>query len=874
MTGPVSGPSNGSPKRRRVRIAVVSVVGVVVLAVVAATVFTVWSVRRPFPDYSARVEIPRLVGDVEVIRDEFGIPHIYGDTPEDLIRAQGYIHAQDRFWEMDFRRHVTSGRLAELFGADLVETDAVVRTMGWRRVAQEELPLLAPQTRHYLDAYADGVNAWLDGRAGGGLSFAYTLLGVTGGDTRPERWTAVDSLAWLKAMAWDLRGNMEDEIERAVASATLSPEQVEQLYPENESALTAPIVGDDELADVTADTVVTGAGEEVPLPPAAVPVLPSAALGALASVRDAADALPAMVGSGEGVGSNSWVVGGEHTAGGAPLLANDPHLAPGMPSIWYQVGLHCRVLSPECPLDVAGFSFSGVPGVVIGHNHRIAWGFTNLSPDVTDLYLEKTRGDDYLVGDEWVPMETREETIAVAGGDDVTITVRSTRHGPVMSDHEDTLAQVGTDAPVDDDAPSRGGGYAVALRWTALEPGGTANAIVMLNQATDWDSFRAAAAEFEVPSQNLVYADVDGNIGYQSPGTIPVRPEGSDGRYPAPGWTDDHEWLGYVPFDDLPSVFNPDDGVIVTANQPVTGPSYPYLLTEDFDYGQRATRIAERLAEAIDSGDPIDADTMTSIQMDTHNALGPILVPYLLDRDVPGGYYGDGLRLLDDWDYTQETDSAAAAYFNAVWKALLQRTFADDLPDDFPITGEGRYFEVVRRLLETPDDPFWDDVTTADVVETRDDILDLAIRDARDDLTQRQGKDPSTWGWGRLHALTLTDQTFGTSGIGLVEWMVNRGPVEVGGGSSVVHANGWDPSGDDYTTTWVPSMRMVVDLGDLDASTWIDLTGVSGHPYHDHYGDQTELWATGGRLPMRWDADAIRDAGVDTATLVPREPTN
>ena len=857
--------------RRRVTIGVVVVTAVVVLAVLATTVFATWSVRRPYPDYSGTVEIPRLVGEVEIIRDEHGIAHIYGDTPEDLLRAQGYVHAQDRFWEMDFRRHVTAGRLAELFGEDLVATDAVVRTMGWRRVAREELPLLEPQTRRYLDAYADGVNAWLNDRAGGGLAFAYTLLGLTGGDTRPEPWTAVDSLAWLKAMAWDLRGNMEDEIGRAVLSAALPPERIEQLYPDNPSASTTPIVSDDELGGITADTMIVPGGEEVALPPSAG--VQSEALAALRSVQGAVDALPALVGNGAGIGSNSWVIGGEHTAGGAPLLANDPHLAPSMPSIWYQVGLHCREITPECPLDVAGFSFSGLPGVVIGHNHRIAWGFTNLGPDVTDLYLEKTRGDEYLVGEEWQPMDVREETITVADGDDVTITIRSTRHGPILSDHDDVLEQVGMDAPVELGAPSRNRGYAVALRWTALEPGGTANAIAAMNQATDWDSFRAAAAQFEVPAQNLVYADVDGNIGYQAPGKIPVRAAGSDGRYPAPGWTDDHEWLGYIPFEDLPSVFNPPDGVIVTANQPAAGPSYPHLLTDDFNYGQRADRIAELLGDALASAEPVDADTMTTIQMDTHNALGPILVPYLLDLDIPGGYYGDGLRLLQDWDYGQPADSAPAAYFNAVWKAVLDLTFADELPDGLPIDGSGRWYEVMRHLLADPEDQFWDDAETPRI-ETRDDILNEAVRIARDDLTRRQGKKPDTWAWGRLHALTLTDQTFGTSDIGLVEWMVNRGPVEVGGGTDIVQATGWDASSDDYTTTWVPSMRMVVDLGDLDASRWIDLTGVSGHPYHPHYGDQTDLWAAGRTLPMRWDEESIRSAGVDITTLVPREPTD
>lgn len=833
--------------------------GVVVLALVAATALSVWSVRRPFPEYDGTAEVPRLSGDVEIIRDANGIPQIYADTAEDLFRAQGYVTAQDRFWEMDFRRHVTSGRLSELFGEDQVETDAFVRTLGWREVAEQELPLLSPDTRRYLESYADGVNAWLDGRSGGELGLAYTLLGLTGGDTAPEKWTPVDSLAWLKAMAWDLRGNLEDEVDRALLAADLPGERVEQLYPPLSDQISAPIVPDADLTTSSA-SVSPAAAERAGLD----------ALDAIRSASDALDAAPALLGTGDGIGSNSWVLDGSKTETGEPMLANDPHLAPAMPSVWYQVGLHCRDVGPRCPFEVAGFSFAGVPGVVIGHNGQIAWGFTNLGADVTDLYLEKVEGDSYLLGDEKIALRRRTETIEVAGGDDVTITVRSTVHGPLISDHDDQLREVGAVAPVGtSDPPERGDGYAVALRWTALEPGHTADAIFALDRATDWNTFRAAASIFEVPSQNLVYADVEGNIGYQAPGRIPIRRSG-DGRYPVPGWTGENEWTGYVPFDALPSLLNPDDGMIVTANQRVTGPAYPYLLSDDVDYGHRAGRIRHLLEEATSGGSDVDADTMADIQLDTYNAAAEILVPYLRDMEVPEGYYGDGLRLLTDWDYSQPPDSAAAAYFNAVWRSLLELTFHDELPEDQWPDGGGRWFEVVRTLLGSPHDLYWDDISTEGIVETRDDILVQAVLDARDEMTRLQGKNPDTWSWGRLHALTLTDETFGTSGIGLVEAMVNRGPFDVGGGTSVVQANGWDAA-EGYETDWVPSMRMIVDLADLDASRWIDLTGVSGHPYQEHYGDQTELWRTGRTLPMLWDHERIREAGEHTFTLTAPE---
>ncbi|HET6919620.1 MAG TPA: penicillin acylase family protein [Jiangellaceae bacterium] len=844
--------------RRRLTIWFAVIVGVVVLALIAGTAFVFWSVRRPFPVYDGTITLPALSGAVEVVRDEHGIPHIYANTAEDLFRAQGYVHAQDRFWEMDFRRHVTAGRLSELFGEEQVDTDTFIRSMGWRRIAAQELPLLNPATRRYLEAYAEGVNGWLGGRTGGELGFAYTLLGLTGGDNTPDPWRPVDSLAWFKAMAWDLRSNMDDEIDRALLAADLPVDRIEQLYPAYPYDRNAPIVDD---AYLSGGRMPATAPTDRDVDPARA--FPAGTTAALRSIAKIASSVPDLLGDGPGVGSNSWVVDGSKTTSGAPLLVNDPHLEPAMPSVWYQVGLHCRTVSAECPFEVDGFSFSGVPGVVIGHNDRIAWGFTDLRPDVTDLYLEKIDGDSYLVGDMMVPMDTREETIVVSGGDPVTVNLRSTRHGPLLSDHDSELRDVGQDAPVEPDAPSRGDGYGVALRWTALEPGRTADALFLLNAAEDWTSFRKAASLFDVPAQNIVYADVEGTIGYQAPGKIPIRRSG-DGRWPVPGWTEAHEWVGYIPFAALPSVREPDEQFVVTANQPVTSEAYPFLLTDDFDYGQRAQRIRELIGKA----GPLDADAMVDIQMDMYNSNAVTLVPALLDVGESAGYYRDGLDLLRDWDYTQPADSAAAAYFNAVWRNLLRLTFHDELTDGVQPSGGGRWFEVVRNLLEAPDDPYWDDVSTDDVVERRDTILRQAIRDGRDEMTRIQGKDPAKWAWGRMHALTMRDAAFGSSGIGPIEALVNRGSVEVGGGESIVQATGWTaPSG--FATDKVPSMRMVVDLGDLDRSRWIDLTGVSGHPYHDHYGDQTELWRTGETLPMRWDQTAIRDAAVDTLRLTP-----
>lgn len=838
--------------------AVAGIAALVVLLLVVTVAFTL----RPVPSTTGEVEVPGLGAEVEVVRDAHGIPQLYADTDADLLRAQGYVHAQERFFEMDVRRHVTSGRLSELFGEDGLETDKVIRTMGWRRVAEQELAILDAETRAALASYAEGVNAYIESHGPTEMAVEYTLLAVTGLSYEPEPWTPVDSLAWLKAMAWDLRGNMTDEVDRVLASLDHTPEEVAQLYPDYPFDRHPPIVGSGGVVDGVFEQNASGNATRNPRRPAYSRDM----VDALEGVRDAVARVPDLMGRGDGIGSNSWVVDGEHSATGAPLLANDPHLGVSMPGIWLQMGLHCREITADCTLDSSGFTFSGVPGVIIGHNADIAWGFTNLGPDVTDLYLEKVQGESWIQDDEAQPLDIRTETIEVRGGDDFELQIRETAHGPLISDVSREFSSVGANAPTDEpDATGRGNGYGVALQWTALQPGTTADAILALNRASNWDEFRAAAADFEVPAQNLVYADREGHIGYQAPGRIPIRKSGNDGRMPAEGWVSANDWTGeYVPFDGLPSVLDPEEGFVVTANQAVIGPDYPYFLTGDWDRGYRSTRIRQVLEEEGE----LSMDEMTRLQLDSTNPMAATLVPYLLDvQDLPGGYYSDGQELLADWDFSQPADSAAAAYYNAVWSNLLRLTFHDELREDIRPDGGDRWFGVVEQLLEDPAGPWWDDVET-DEPESRDDVLRQAMVDARDEMTRRQARDPDQWTWGHLHQLDLRGSTLGDSGIAPVERLLNRVGYEVGGGSSIVDATAWDAT-EGYEVTSAPSMRMVVSLADLDRSRWINLTGVSGHPASSHYADQTELWVAGDYLPWTFSRDAVEAAGEDSMTLLP-----
>jgi penicillin amidase len=471
---------------------------------------------RSFPQVDGELRVLGLDGEVDIYRDEMGIPHIYASTAHDLFFAQGYVHAQERFWQMDFWRHIGSGRVSEMFGKAQLGDDKFLRTLGWRQTAEEEYAELSPRTREIVDAYAEGVNAYIGDREPLELSLEYLILtGILNRGYVIEPWTPIHSLTWGKAMAWDLRGNMGSEIERAILLKTFTPEQVAELFPvyPDDHPIIVPEIG--------GSTAFNGEVSELKISP----VLSTLDLQPIADKFTILDNLLGPAGS--GIGSNSWAVSGEHTSTGTPLLANDPHLGIQMPSIWFQINLHCVQKTEECPFEVGGFSFAGVPGVVIGHNDRIAWGVTNAGPDVMDLYIEKVNPDNpnqYEVNGEWVDFDIREEIINVAGDEPYTLTVRSTRHGPVLTDTYGPLKdQVDLETnpeaqPFRDKAgvtlPEN---YVISLAWTALVPSSPFEAIWGFNTAQNWEEFREAARHFHVPAQNLIYADVDGNIAHCQP---------------------------------------------------------------------------------------------------------------------------------------------------------------------------------------------------------------------------------------------------------------------------------------------------------------------------------------------------------------------
>ncbi|MFE1248846.1 penicillin acylase family protein [Streptomyces sp. NPDC058766] len=949
-TGQQPGKS-GRRKGRKARLVVLVLVLALIGGVAFAGYWTVSTVRASFPQTKGTLTLKGLSGPVEVKRDGYGIPQIYASSDADLFMAQGYVQAQDRFYEMDVRRHMAAGRLSEMFGKSQVDNDEFLRTLGWDRVAKQEYDTkLSAATKKHLQAYSAGVNAYLQDKEGEDISLEYAALGFTN-SYKPQRWTPVDSVSWLKAMAWDLRGNMQDEIDRALLTSRLGPKQIADLYPRYPYGRNKAIVQEgryDELAESFEQGGTTGAagangtggtggssgtsgangtggtggtsgtGGTAPGSTGGTGGAGTGGTAAGASagsdlnsqltgLTKALEDLPPAVGvNGDGIGSNSWVVRGQHTITGKPLLANDPHLGPSLPSVWYQMGLHCRSVSSSCQYDVTGYTFAGMPGVIIGHNQDIAWGMTNSGVDVTDLYLQKITGDGYLYDGKVRPFETREETIKVAGGPPKKIVVRTTDNGPLLSDRAEELVRVGKKATVDTAAPDRGDGYGVALRWTALDPGTTMDAVFAMNRAKDWTGFRKAAALFEVPSQNLIYADTENNIGYTLPGRIPTRAKAVDGSVPAPGWDPDYRWTGYVPQEALPYEYNPERGYIVTANQAVVDPdTYPYTLTADWGYGTRSQRISDLIQSKIKDGGKISTDDMRQMQLDNSSEVARLLVPTLLKIDTEDGDVREAQKLLEGWDYTQDADSAAAAYFNAVWRNVLKLAFGNKLPKELrpkgqclmvePVNTTGpadeagkvrecgrrdpdqaqpdggdRWFEVVRGLMDTPDSDWWTapEAGTRPAAANRDQLFKRALIDARWELTAKLGKDIDSWSWGRLHRLFLKNQTLGTAGPGFVQYALNRGPWELSGGEATVNATGWNAAGG-FGVVWVPSMRMVVNLGDLDKSRWINLTGASGHAYSAHYVDQTDKWADGELLPWSFSDRAVEGGTADKLVLKP-----
>jgi len=759
--------------------------------------------RSSLPQVDGRIAVRGLKAEVTIARDADGVPLITATDDEDAAFGLGYAHAQDRLFQMELMRRNGAGRLAELFGAQAVDTDRQMRILGLYRLAEAEVPLLSEPVRRGLEAYAAGVNAFLASHSGA-LPPEFLLLRCD-----PEPWRPADSLVWGKLMDLLLAGNYRGELLRARLARTLSAEELAFLYPE---------YPDDAPTTLAALATIY---RRLPLdrlyaamPPAVGPIY----------------------------ASNNWVVDGAHSTSGKPLLANDPHLAFGAPGFWYLA----RLKTPE--REIAGGTAPGTPFVVIGHNDRIAWGFTTTGSDVEDLFIEKIDPADpgrYLVPGGSAAFASREETIAVHGAAPLALTIRTTRHGPVLSD---ALPAGAADE-----------GYVLSLAATFLNDGdSTAEALWGIDRAADWTGFRTALQSFVAPQQNIVYGDAAGTIGFIAPGRMPIRKRGN-GWLPVPGWTGDNDWTGFIPFAELPQASNPPSGQFVSANNKIVPERYPYFLSRDWDLPNRAERIGELLAAAAQQSPAASA----AIQADTLSIAARRLVP-LMTRIVPGGEPGsemarEAIARLREWDFRMDPDKVEPLLFTA-WL----REFAHDV--------------FVRRLGDAAAD-YWDlkpevmiAVLTAhpewcgdrkEKAESCDTLLSTALDAALAELGRAYGPEMLQWQWGRAHIAQFANPVL--SRIALLRDWVHLGVPTPGGfdtvnrGSTAIR-DGAHP----YEQRFGAGLRIITDLAAPSDARMIAVPGQSGNPLSPHFSDLLQRWRQ-----FDWLVPG-RAAPISTLTLAPR----
>jgi penicillin amidase len=804
---------------RKLAYVLVGLVVLVVLVVFGGRCY----LGRAEPDPARDAVLTGLHGPVEVWRDSLGVPHVWAQDEEDLFRAVGYVHAQDRLWQMELFRRVADGRMAEILGPQLVETDRFLRTVGMGRAAQRTEATLDPAALRLLQAYADGVNAWIDHHPGP-LPPEFLALRFS-----PEHWTVRNTVAIGKIMAWDLADwNGGLDLQRAID--VVGPELARDLWP---------AYPDSGVTILGADAEWAGKGSAVPAIPGAstgpqgVDTLGVARTTAVPLPRVPALAMELLDAVSFTRASNSWVIAGTRTKSGKPILANDTHLALRAPSLWYLGAIHGG------GIDAAGMMIPGAPAIVIGHTRRVAWGVTNAMVDDVDFFVEEVNPADstqYRTPAGWERFEVRPETIRVKGAAPVIQRVRTTRHGPVLSDVDDRVQ-----------------GKVLAMSWTAEAPSTEMEALLGMNRAQNAQAFMQAIHAFNNPHQNVVFADADGAIGYWMGGRVPVR-RGGDGLLPVPGWTGEGDWTGWLQFDQHPHVLNPADGFVVTANnrQLPASSGYPFTIATDWAEPYRAQRIREMIV----TGGAFTAADVARQQMDV---LDEMAVRYKRFAVRGAELAGDSVaaRELESWAGDASEDSHAASLFY-VWLESLRHRIGDD-----EFRGKPVYFPrtALEHVLDRGGGAWVDDVSTQKV-ETLDDQLAAAMKEAVGIVGPRR--------WGELH-VTEIDHPLGVVKVLDRALGLNIGPFPNGGSGNTVKVAGYGGRTPPFVNRYGPSQRHVVDMADVDGQGgFVIPTGQSGIPTSRHYSDQTPMWRTGRLWRIPLDRGAAEARRVSRMTLRPR----
>jgi penicillin G amidase len=782
-----------------------------------------WYRSASQPQIDGALRMAGLSAPVDIVRDSEGVPHIYAKTAGDAYFALGVVHAQDRLWQMEMNRRIAAGRMAEVLGPNALDADRFLRTLGVRRNAEAIYANLGQEERSALDAYARGVNAWLAQRKGP-LPPEFLLTQAPA----PEPWQPADSIGWQTMMAWDLGGNWTQELLRMRLSQRLTLEQINQFLP--------PCPGDKQL--VTQDY--TKLYRE------------------LAATTQQLTAVAAIAPSSliEGMGSNNWVVSGAMSTTGKPLLANDPHLGLAAPAVWY----FAHMSAPG--LNVIGATLPGIPSVVLGHNERIAWGFTNTAPDVQDLYIERINPENarqYRTPNGWADFEMRTETIKVKGQTDVQLQVRTTRHGPVITGALPIIAK----APLDANR------YAVSFAWTALRPDDrTLQAGIAMTHASNWKEFLDGARDFAAPQQNIVYADIDGNIGFIAPGRVPVRKPENDlkGLAPAPGWDARYDWDGFIPFEQLPRQYNPASQRIVTANQKIVDDQYPWFITSEWASSYRADRITALLGARPRH----DLNSFAAIQKDTVSLAAQDLLPLVRTAKPLSARAKTVLDALSRWDGTMDAQRPEPLVFNAWMRETSREIFADELGDALmkDYWELRNVFQPMIHVLKNDDGEDRWCAEAGKPAQTCADVLSRSLEAALSDLEKRYGKDMKHWRWGDAHVARSEHRPFGKVDM-LARFFDIRVPSP--GDTYTVNVGRYNlrDEKEPFANRHAPSMRALYDLSNLENSLFIHSTGQSGNVLSPLYRNMTERWAEVRYLPMKTQRAAVEANKLGTLTLTP-----
>jgi penicillin amidase len=801
---------------RTLKVVVGSSIAVLSVAMVIA-VLGFRLVRKSLPENDGEISLPILSKPVHVFRDKYVVPHLYAESSVDLYAAAGYVAAQDRLWQMDLTRRAVHGTLSEIFGKTTLPSDRFLRTWGLRRIAEKIAPRLSPESKSALAAYAAGVNEFIRTHENA-LPVEFSILGY-----KPAPWRMEDSIGYIRLMgfklcfSWYFEAALGRAVERLGLPAGL------ELFPavlEN-----TPVIVAESLPKI------------------------SWASRLDAFLADGLATLEFLGFPGAVPGSNSWAVSGSRSVSGRSMLANDPHLELTLPSIWYEMHL----AAPD--IEVAGMTLAGVPGVVIGHNRAIAWGLTNGTADDLDFYFERLNPenpDQYFYDGAWRNLETEIETIPVKGDNPETFVIRRTHHGPIISAVHPVYEK---------------DSIAVSMAWTGARLSDDLRAFQQINRAGNWEEFEHALRHFAVPCQNFVYADTAGNIGYRAGGVIPIRRDGR-GYLPYAGWENTGEWIGEIPFDEMPHALNPPAGYVATANNQMTSSAYKYYISNGWEPTSRIERITE-LLQAQSRHDVASFQRMQTDLLSSHaRRMLPLLLAHLSSVEL-NAEEKNVVQLMRDWDGAEEVMSLPAAVYNVWFLKFLEKALRDDLPPaDYESYMQWSMLGIRagEHLLLHPQSAVIDDRATPGV-ESVAEIVVAAFRETMRYLQETLGPTIGDWQWGRLHALTISHALGKQKPL---DYLFNAGPFPIGGSANTIWKAEYRLT-KPYHADVGPSMRQIVDLAKPERSWVIVAGGQSGQPFSAHYRDQIELWRDGKYRVASMRRAEIERTAIAHLALLPAE---